>query len=72
MLEIERKDCNRMDQNGISQHTDELVLVQKCPGSDTVCIYSWKEEKQSIKLPLICQKLPRVTSWQELTAVPLW
>lgn len=71
-----------MDQNGVSQHTDELVLVQmmnysrcrrKCPDSDTVCIYSWKrEEKQSIKLLLIYQKLPRATFWQELTAMPLW
>lgn len=72
MQEVEGKDCNGMDQNGISQHTEELVLVQKCPGSDTVCIYSWKEEIQSIKLPLICQKLSRVTSWQELMVVPLW
>lgn len=40
MQEVEGKDCNGMDQNGISQHTEELVLVQKCPGSDTVCIYS--------------------------------
>lgn len=40
MQEVEEKDGNRMDQNGISQHTDELVLVQKCPGSNTVCICS--------------------------------
>lgn len=69
MHELEGKGCNRMNQNRISQHIDELVLIQKCPGSDTVCIYSRKEENQSIKLPLICQKLSRATSWRELTAL---
>lgn len=49
MQGIEGKGCSRRGQNGISQHTDELVLVQKT-SVQTVTLFAFipgREKKTS-------------------------